>query len=71
MDTTSWVLIITTICTGIGTVLTAIAAFQKSKGETRTQAEADCMERLADARRDAASMADEIWQQRLKRLHES
>lgn len=55
-----WIVLIGTICTGIGTIITAYAAIVRAKKETHSEAEIACLERLKAARLDESILRDEI-----------
>jgi hypothetical protein len=56
--------------TGVGTIITAWAAVVRSKKETRTEEEINCLERLRQSRRDEAESADELYAMRKQRREE-
>jgi hypothetical protein len=66
MGTTERVLIITAICTGIGTIITAWAGLVRSKREAKGAADDECRQRLADARAEAEQYAEEVHALRMK-----
>jgi hypothetical protein len=61
-----WIVLIGTFFTGIATVLTAIAALRRAKGETRTEVEIECLERLKVARLAESDAESEVYRLRKK-----
>lgn len=61
-----WIVLIGTMGTAVAGVLTAMAAYRKAKGETRTEVEIECLDRLKVARLEAESLADELHALRRK-----
>jgi hypothetical protein len=55
-----WIVLITTIFTGVGTILAGLAAIKRAKGETRTEMEIDCLNRLKAARLEESLAQDEL-----------
>jgi hypothetical protein len=55
-----WIVLIGTCCTGIGTIVTAWAGIVRARGETRTEAEIECLNRLKNARLDEEAIRDEL-----------
>lgn len=55
-----WAVLVTTICTGVATVLTAVAGLRRARGEVRTEMELECLDRLKVSRLESESLRDEL-----------
>ena len=61
-----WIVLLGTLFTGIGTLITAWAGIVRAKKEVRTEQEILCLDRLKVARLESESLADELHKLRLK-----